>query len=399
MVRAGLEHGGSTRRLAILVGTIVLVDTMFYAAVTPLLPELSRDLNLSKQAAGVLTGAFAAGTLVGSLPAGWFAARAGVRSAVLVGLALMSVSGLAFAFGDDIVVLDVARFAQGIGGAFTWSGGLAWLAASVPRERRGAALGAAIFGVQLGPVLGAAATAVGREVAFSSAVAFGAALALWAWAMPAAPGVSADERLRTPASALSDRRMLAGMWLTILPAIGFGVLDVLAPLRLDVLGAGALVLGLTFFAAGGLEAVLSPIIGRLSDRRGPGAIVVAGLIASTIALVAIELPGTVTGLAVMIVLLSGLLGVTWVPAMGLLSSGAEGIGLDQGFAFAFFNLAWASGFMVGAAGGAGVAQAAGDGVAYAILAGLYAISAAIALTVLRAARHGADRRARYGVAS
>ena len=52
--------------------------------------------------------------------------------------------------------------------------------------------------------------------------------------------------------------MLAGMWLTALPAIAFGVLDVLAPLRLDALGASALALGLTFFAAAGVEGLVTP---------------------------------------------------------------------------------------------------------------------------------------------
>ena len=54
------------RRLALLVGAIVLVDTMFYAAITPLLPRLADELDLGKNGAGVLAGAYAAGVLVGS---------------------------------------------------------------------------------------------------------------------------------------------------------------------------------------------------------------------------------------------------------------------------------------------------------------------------------------------
>ena len=73
------------RYLATLVSAIVLVDTMFYAAITPLLPKLADDLDLGKNGAGVLTGAYAAGTLVGSLPAGWLIARTGVKATVLVG--------------------------------------------------------------------------------------------------------------------------------------------------------------------------------------------------------------------------------------------------------------------------------------------------------------------------
>ena len=63
------------RRLVLLVSAVVLVDTMFYAAITPLLPELTRELGLAKAGAGVLAGAYAAGTLLGALPAGWLAAR------------------------------------------------------------------------------------------------------------------------------------------------------------------------------------------------------------------------------------------------------------------------------------------------------------------------------------
>ena len=41
------------------------------------------------------------------------------------------------------------------------------------------------------------------------------------------------------------------------------------PLRLGALGAGAAVIGGTFLISAALEAGLSPLAGRLSDRRGP----------------------------------------------------------------------------------------------------------------------------------
>lgn len=372
------------RRLVLLVGAIVLVDTMFYAAITPLLPKLVDELDLGKNGAGLLTGAYAAGTLLGSLPAGWLIARFGVKPTVLLGLVLMSVAGLAFAFGDSAAVLDAARFVQGIGGACSWAGGMAWVAEVAPRERRGellgTAMGAAIFGVQLGPVVGAMATAVGREITFASTVAFGLVLAALAWATPARGGA---EVLGTPTSALRSRPMLAGMWLTALPAAAFGVLDVLAPLRLDALGAGALALGVTFFAAAGVEAVINPLIGRYTDRRGARTVVRAGLAATAAALLAIQLPATALELAIAVVAVSGLLGVLWVPAMGLLTGGAERIGLDHGFAFAYFNLAWAAGFSLGSVAGGSLAEVTTDAVPYTGVAAVYAASAAVAVLVMR----------------
>ena len=98
------------RRLVFLVGAIVLVDTMFYAAITPLLPKLADDLGLGKNGAGVLTGAYAAGTLVGSLPAGWLIAKAGVKATVIVGLSGMVVTTALFGLAKSEWLLDTARF-------------------------------------------------------------------------------------------------------------------------------------------------------------------------------------------------------------------------------------------------------------------------------------------------
>lgn len=380
------------RRLTLLVSAVVLVDTMFYAAITPLLPHLVRELGIAKGGAGVLAGAYAAGALLGSLPAGWLISRVGVRPVVVGGLSLMGLSGLVFAFGRTVAVLDAARFAQGLGSSFTWAGAFAWLAGSVAPSRRGtvlgAAFGAAVFGVQLGPAVGALANAVGRATAFSTTVLFAAALAAWALAMPA-PRASAAPA--TPAAALRDARIRAGVWLTLLPALAFGVLDVLAPLRLAALGATAAGLAVTFFVAAGAEALISPLAGRITDRRGPEVVVAVAVPAGAAALVAILLPATAVGLAAAVVVVSGILGLAWVPAMTLLTGGADHVGLDQGYAFAFFNLGWAAGFTAGAAGGGALAQAGGDALPYLLVAAAYVATAlgAVAGPVLRG-RYGSS---------
>ena len=68
-------RGSRVRRLFLLVAAVVLVDTAFYAAITPLLPHYADELDLSKTAAGVLSASYAAGTLAGALPGGWLGAR------------------------------------------------------------------------------------------------------------------------------------------------------------------------------------------------------------------------------------------------------------------------------------------------------------------------------------
>ena len=173
------------RRLFLLVSAVVLVDTMFFAAVAPLLPTFSDELDLSKTAAGVLTAAYPAGTFAGALPGGWLAARWGVKPTLLLGLLLLGTTSLVFAFADTIVVLDAARFVQGVGGACMWAAGMAWLVTAAPADRRGeligSALAAAIIGVLFGPVIGGAATVVGHEVVFSGISVVAVGLAVWAW--------------------------------------------------------------------------------------------------------------------------------------------------------------------------------------------------------------------------
>src|SRR4051794_6620387 len=132
------------RRLLLLVSAIVFADTMFYAAITPLLPHYADTLHLTKTRAGVLEGAYAAGTLVASLPAGWLAVRVGCRAPVVAGMGLLAATSVACGLAHDVVVLDVARFVQGVGGAASWAGGLAWLVGAAPVERRGAMIGTAL---------------------------------------------------------------------------------------------------------------------------------------------------------------------------------------------------------------------------------------------------------------
>jgi MFS family permease len=356
------------RRLLLLVSAIMLVDTMFFAALTPLLPHYADTLGLTKAGAGVLTAAFGVGTLVGALPAGVLAARLGPKAAILLGLALLATTSLAFGFASTIWVLDVARFCQGFGGACTWTGSLVWLVAAAPAERRGemigTALGAGIGGALLGPVLGGAAATVGTRPAFAAVAVLASAIGL---AAASYPGVRRPEgqTLAAAARKLGEPRLLRGMWLVALPALLFGTLSVLAPLRLDELGFGAAAIGAAFLVSAGVEALLSPLLGRLSDRRGAAHVVRFAVLAS--ALVSLALPwAREAWLLAPLVVVAGLAyGAFWVPAMATLSYGAEQSGLDQSFAFALMNLAWAAGQGLGSLLGGAVGERAGDVVPYA----------------------------------
>jgi len=363
------------RRLFVLVAAVILVDTMFYAAIVPLLPQYSEDLGLSKSAAGILSASYAAGTLLAALPSGWLAAKVGVRQSMLIGLGLLSASSLAFAFANEIVLLDLARFAQGLGGACAWTGGLAWLLAAGPQERRGELVGSvlavAIAGLLLGPVIGGIATVAGPEAVFSAVAV--AAICLFVWVVRT-PGVPASTvpGVRSVAARILTRPVMLAFWLVALPSALAGLIDVLAPLRLDDLGATGIAVGAVFLIAAAIEATVSAAVGRLSDRRGPMFPIRAGLVASGMVALLAPIPASIALLGVIVVVVFLAMSLIWSPAMALLSDNGEAAGLDLAFASALVSLAWAGGQVFGGSVLTAVADATSDAFAYSLIAAAFA---------------------------
>jgi len=367
----------AVRRLLFLTSAVVFVDTLFFVALTPLLPHYAHAAHLSETGAGILAAAYPAGVLVGAIPSGIVAARAGVKPTVIAGLSMVALCTVLFGVAGGAWQLDTARFAQGIASAFSWTGALAWLVSASPPGKRGTLIGrafaAAVLGALAGPVLGGVASVAGTGRTFGAVGVCSLGLVAWAATVPAERPIE-RQPLAVLARAVRDRRILAGVWFVVLPALLFGTLSVLAPIRLARLGYGAVAIGAVFLCAAAVEAANNVYVGRLTDRTGPMRPLLFGLGGS--ALVAALLPwsGRALVLAAFVVLGGLAFGTFFTPGMTLLTQVSETRGLDYGYTFAILNLAWAPGQALGSAGGGALAHATSNTVPYLVLSAVCCVT-------------------------
>ncbi len=357
----------AVRRLLALSCAIVLVDTIFYAALTPLVPYFEEEFGLSKSVVGILSGAYGAGVLVGSVPGGYLASRSGVRVTALVGLILMSITSVMFALVDTTWLLVATRFIGGFGSALSWVAAFTWLVDRAPEGRRaeliGVMISAAVVGALLGPVLGSVAATVGLLPAFATVAIAGGVIAVWA-ALEQPPASSGDVSLLPALRTIREPLLLTSLWFIGLSPLLFSALAVLVPLDLNRLGWGAAAVGTVFLVSAVFEAFVHPLLGRWSDRSGYRPPIFAGLLASIGILLLLTWVGNPWVIGLLVVLAAGAFNATLVPGTALFSRGTEKAGMERAVAFAITNFAWASGYAVGAPVGGFLADLRGDALSY-----------------------------------
>ena len=110
--------------LGVFVGAVFLAESAFYSVVPPLVPDLVAAAHMTTTEVGVLVAAYPAGVMIAAIPAIALVDRCGVRITTSVGLGLLTIATLAFGWTSTSVVLDAARFVQGMGGAVAWAAAL-----------------------------------------------------------------------------------------------------------------------------------------------------------------------------------------------------------------------------------------------------------------------------------
>ncbi len=122
------------------------------------LPSIQAELDLGAVALGWLPLAYILASAIFLVPFGKIADRFGRRLLYLLGLTIFFFSSLALVFADSYVALVAFRSAQGFGGALMFAGSVAMITLVYPPERRGMAMGINVaivyLGQTMGPILG-----------------------------------------------------------------------------------------------------------------------------------------------------------------------------------------------------------------------------------------------------
>jgi predicted MFS family arabinose efflux permease len=384
------------RRAFWLASAVIFLDEAVFVAILPLLPEYAERFGLSAAEVGLMVAAYPLLMLVSSLPGGLMTDRLGARTLLVGGTALLVLATLGFAYAQNGWQLAGARALQGLASGVTSIAGMALVTARAGSGRRATAIGIAVslqgLSVLAGPAIGGfAAPMLGIETAFLIPAAFGvfviACLLLPGWVEPA-PAASA---IRIRASIVGAVRSPAVRGaVAMIFAVGFvgGVVQTLAPLRLDRDGYSTSDLGWLFLAAAVVSLAATPLAGRFADATGVGRVATVWTLA-VVALVVALIPdtGAWPTVAVLLVLLplfrvGGALGY----ALGA-EYAALGAGLAAGFGLVLTG--WSLGAVAGPPIAGAVGDAFGDAAAFAIAA---AVALVLAIPVAASRRDLAAQR-------
>lgn len=286
-----------------------------------LLPPIADDMGVSIPRAGLLISAFAIGMVIGAPLLAVATLRLPRRTTLIALITVFGLGQVAGALAPTYEILFASRVISALACAGFWAVGAAVAIAMVDYGQRARAMAVMIGGLSIANVLGVPAGAfLGEHLGWRSAFwAVGAASAIAlvgvVTLIPRIPLPEEKPQLKKELSIYGDRQVWLSITVTALAAGGvFCAFSYLSPLLTDVAGLSEgwvpTVLGL--FGAGALVGTV--IGGRVADAHLFG-VLLSGIAASTVFLVALALFAATPAAAITLSFLLGLSAFYTAPAL------------------------------------------------------------------------------------
>lgn len=370
----------SASRVVLVCALAALAESLFNATIAPMLPSIARQFGLSHTMGGALVAAFAVGFAVGTYPALRLTSTMGPRATTVIGTACVAAGMLCFAVGAPDGLLFAGRGLAGFGSVVIYSGGIALAMNGVGDEHRGATIGTiysgSYVGAAVGPLIGTAATVLGRSPVFGLMAS--APLVVTALLFRLRPVVAAAAvNLAAIRGYLRSGRVRLGLWITSLPAFGGGVIVVSGAYRLDEAGASALMIGIAYGGMAVMTAILEPIVGRVSDTWGRRPPLMVLMLLSAIAMSMLIPIHERVALVALIAIAGSVFSVVDGPGFALVGDGVESLGGSDTTTTFLVNLSWGPSAALGAIIAGVCHDAVGAGLSFGVLAAVIAFSAGL----------------------
>ncbi|MEU7552354.1 Cmx/CmrA family chloramphenicol efflux MFS transporter [Streptomyces sp. NPDC044571] len=286
-----------------------------------LLPPIAEDMNVTIPQAGLLISAFAIGMVVGAPLLAVATLRLPRRTTLICLISLFGLGQVAGALAPSYALLFASRIVSALACAGFWAVGAAVAIAMVEQNQRARAMAVMIGGLSIANVLGVPAGAfLGEHLGWRSAfwsVGAASAVAL-AGIVALIPRIPLPAERPSPVRELRiyrDRQVWLSIGVTALAAGGvFCAFSYLSPLLTDVAGldSGWVPWVLALFGVGALAG--TTVGGRVADAHLFG-VMLWGITASTVFLVALALLASSAGAAVGLSFLIGFSTFFTAPAL------------------------------------------------------------------------------------
>ncbi|MFJ4163951.1 MFS transporter [Microbacterium sp. NPDC089698] len=365
----------SRSRIAVVVACVALfTDMLVYGIAIPVLPLLDATVQAGPLGTGALFASYAAAMIIVTPFAGRMVDRVGPRGPLLVGLLGLAAATLLFAIGGPYWVLMLGRLLQGLAAGMSWVASLALIAAVVPFARRGRTMGVAMSMISLGTLIGPPLSGFlvqhwGTATPFLAAAAFtladGALRIIFIRPLPAA----ADD----PTGPLAVLRIPGSLSTIGVIALGAAVIATIEPTLPrylhDALSVDSLGIGVLFALIVVVGAILNPIVGSFVSRVDARYLVGTGIIVTSAGFVAIGLSEQLWQIVAGLALIGGGIAFFSAPSSTLIGGqGAQTTPPALGGAYSLYNLAYATGLMIGPFLAGSLVSALGPQTAFLMLA-------------------------------
>jgi MFS family permease len=272
---------GTARRFIFVLAGTAFIEWLGASAILPLLPAYLRHHGSSTGVVGLVMSAYFVAGLVVQYPLGHLGDRIGHRPILVGGLLCYALGSLGFLLHPGAGGYILLRGAQGAGAGAVQVASFALVGAAVPADRRGRAFSmlfaGQLGGAAIGPLAGSIAGISGMGVLFVVTAATSTIASIWV--LSSLPRVaSTRDAVRTR---LVVNRLLLGVVITgLIGGLITGVYETCWTLLLDLRGAHAWQVGLSWTLFAAPFAAFSPLAGRMADRFNRAKLTVAALASS-----------------------------------------------------------------------------------------------------------------------